>query len=113
MTWLLSVVVCEFEISYAIFSIPESHATPLLSLDESLANLTKLLGFSGIRTMHGLTAHKFNCHMFEAGTTLGGAWYWNTYPGARVDTNVPLYQFTNNETWDQWDWTQKYPGWAE
>lgn len=36
--------------------------------------------------------------------------YWNCYPGARVDLEVPQYQFSAAETWSQWDWKQRYPG---
>lgn len=36
--------------------------------------------------------------------------YWNSYPGARVDLEIPQYQFTADETWKQWDWKQRYPG---
>lgn len=36
--------------------------------------------------------------------------YWNCYPGARVDTKVPAYQFTDTETWDTWHWQEQFPG---
>jgi len=31
--------------------------------------------------------------VFEAGGGLGGVWYWNCYPGARVDSPGPIYQY--------------------
>jgi len=30
---------------------------------------------------------------------LGGVWYWNSYPGARVDSEVPIYAFSLPELW--------------
>jgi hypothetical protein len=33
---------------------------------------------------------------YEAGQTVGGTWYWNRYPGARVDSDAYIYCFT----WD-------------
>lgn len=36
--------------------------------------------------------------------------YWNCYPGARVDTKVPAYQFTGTETWKGWNWKELFPG---
>ena len=35
--------------------------------------------------------------------------YWNCYPGARVDTKVPAYQFTDTETWADWSWKERFP----
>lgn len=67
-------------------------------------------GFGGLYQLHHLRKFGFSVHLFEAGSGLGGTWYWNCYPGARVDTEVPGYQFTEDETWDQWNWTQRYPG---
>jgi cation diffusion facilitator CzcD-associated flavoprotein CzcO len=67
-------------------------------------------GFGGIYQLHHLRKLGFSVHMFEAGAALGGTWYWNCYPGARVDTECPEYQFTANETFEGWNWSQRYPG---
>ena len=48
-------------------------------------------GFSGLYQLERLRAEGFNVRLFEAGSGLGGIWYWNCYPGARVDTHVPNY----------------------
>jgi cation diffusion facilitator CzcD-associated flavoprotein CzcO len=70
-------------------------------------------GFGGIYTLHTLRRFKFSCRLFERGSGLGGAWHWNCYPGARVDSNVPIYQFTPDDTWDEWNWSERYPGQKE
>jgi cation diffusion facilitator CzcD-associated flavoprotein CzcO len=44
---------------------------------------------------------------------LGGIWYWQTYPGARVDSEVPLYQFSAEELWKGWNYSERYPARAE
>jgi cyclohexanone monooxygenase len=31
-------------------------------------------------------------------------------PGARVDTPCPTYQLRETETWDTWEWREKFPG---
>lgn len=67
-------------------------------------------GFGGSYHLHLLRKLGFSVHMFEAGAALGGIWYWNCYPGARVDTEAPVYQFTANETFEGWKWSQRYPG---
>lgn len=70
-------------------------------------------GFSGIYLMHKLRQLGFNCKIFEAGKELGGIWHWNCYPGARVDTQVPIYEYSIPEVWQDWTWSERYPGFAE
>ena len=49
--------------------------------------------------------------MFEAGTDVGGTWYWNRYPGARVDIECLEYSYSFDETLQQeWEWTERYAG---
>ena len=66
-------------------------------------------GFGGTHVLHKLRGLGFNTHMFEAGAALGGIWYWNSYPGARVDTECPVYQLTDPELFKDWTWTERYP----
>lgn len=70
-------------------------------------------GFSGVYTLHKLKDAGFDAHLFEAGTAVGGIWHWNCYPGARVDTAVPTYQLTSDETWKDLNWTERFPAFSE
>ena len=56
-------------------------------------------GFGGIYLMHKLRQQGFKCKIMEAGSNLGGIWHWNCYPGARVDTQVPIYEYSIPEVW--------------
>lgn len=56
-------------------------------------------GFGGIYLMHKLRQLGFQCKIYEAGKGLGGIWHWNCYPGARVDTQVPIYEYSLPEVW--------------
>ena len=48
---------------------------------------------------------------FEAGTDVGGTWYWNRYPGARVDIECLEYSYSFDEALrEEWDWTERYAG---
>ncbi|KAF2828385.1 FAD/NAD(P)-binding domain-containing protein [Ophiobolus disseminans] len=67
-------------------------------------------GFGGIYLMHKLRQLGFNCKIFEAGTDIGGIWHWNCYPGARVDSQVPVYEYSLPEIWKDWTWSCRYPG---
>lgn len=47
--------------------------------------------------------------IFEAGDDIGGTWYWNRYPGARVDIPSLDYMFSFDPDWARdWEWSEKY-----
>ena len=70
-------------------------------------------GFSGIYLLHKLREAGFNVLLVDAAAQPGGIWYWNRYPGARVDSQVPLYEFSLPEVWQTWSWSERFPGWEE
>jgi cation diffusion facilitator CzcD-associated flavoprotein CzcO len=47
--------------------------------------------------------------VFEAGSGIGGTWYWNRYPGARFDSESYSYGFSfSQELLDEWDWSEHF-----
>ena len=56
-------------------------------------------GFGGVYLMHKLRQQGFKCKIMEAGSNIGGIWHWNCYPGARVDSQVPIYEYSMPEIW--------------
>ena len=70
-------------------------------------------GFTGIYQLHRLRQMGFRVRLFEAGSGLGGIWHWNCYPGARVDSECSIYQFSDPELWKDWNWSEKFPGYRE
>ena len=66
-------------------------------------------GFNGLYQLYHLRKQGFSVQLVDAGAELGGVWHWNCYPGARVDSQVPNYQFSFEELWKGWSWTAK--GW--
>ena len=42
-------------------------------------------GFAGLTALHRMRELGFSVRLFEAGTDVGGTWYWNKYPGLKVD----------------------------
>ncbi|SFP50024.1 cyclohexanone monooxygenase [Geodermatophilus dictyosporus] len=67
-------------------------------------------GFSGLYLLHRLRGLGFRVLVFEAGDGVGGTWYWNRYPGARVDVKSMDYSFSfDRELEQEWEWTEKYP----
>ncbi len=51
-------------------------------------------GFSGVYQLYRLRQAGFRVRLYEAGADLGGVWHANCYPGARVDSHVPNYEFS-------------------
>jgi acetone monooxygenase len=50
----------------------------------------------------------------EAAPAVGGTWYWNCYPGARVDSQSYIYQYWfSDELIEEWDWKERFPAQAE
>jgi cation diffusion facilitator CzcD-associated flavoprotein CzcO len=70
-------------------------------------------GFSGVYQLFRLRDLGFRVHLVDAGAGLGGIWHWNCYPGARVDTHCQIYQFSREDLWRDWDWSERFPGWEE
>jgi cyclohexanone monooxygenase len=70
-------------------------------------------GFSGLYLLDRLRSMGMTVQVFEAGGGLGGVWYWNCYPGARVDSSGPIYQYSRDDLWPKWQFSELYPAWQE
>ncbi|KAL4861008.1 hypothetical protein BDV12DRAFT_208596 [Aspergillus spectabilis] len=66
-------------------------------------------GFSGMYGLYKLRKLGLKVKVFEAGGDLGGVWYWNRYPGARVDSEWPHYQLSIPEVWKDFYFTERFP----
>ncbi|MBM7808719.1 cyclohexanone monooxygenase [Geodermatophilus bullaregiensis] len=67
-------------------------------------------GMSGLYTLHKLRGLGLTVQVFEKGDGVGGTWFWNRYPGARVDVKSMDYSFSfDSELEQEWEWTEKYP----
>ena len=64
-------------------------------------------GFSGLYALHRFRSRDILC--FEAGAGVGGTWYWNRYPGARVDIPSMEYSYSfDEELQQQWSWPEMF-----
>jgi cation diffusion facilitator CzcD-associated flavoprotein CzcO len=70
-------------------------------------------GFAGFYLLDRLRGMGMSVQLFEAGDAPGGVWYWNCYPGARVDSPGPMYQFSRDDLWRDWKFSELYPSWQE
>lgn len=66
-------------------------------------------GFAGLYQLDRLRTLGYSVKLYEAGSGLGGVWHWNCYPGARTDSWGPIYQFSREDLWRDWDLNELYP----
>jgi len=71
-------------------------------------------GFAGMYAIHVLRQQGFTARAYEKGDGVGGTWFWNRYPGARVDIQSCEYMYTKfAELEQEWDWTELMPAQEE
>ena len=66
-------------------------------------------GFGGLYALHHLRdIEGLDVRAFDSASGVGGTWWYNRYPGARVDApSSPFYAYTfSRELVDEWDWTE-------
>ena len=88
---------------------PQSHAkhagTPPRDFDAVIVGA----GFAGLYMLHRLRGMGLSARVLEAGSGVGGTWYWNRYPGARCDIESVQYSFQfSDELQQDWNWSERY-----
>jgi cation diffusion facilitator CzcD-associated flavoprotein CzcO len=81
------------------------HTTPETTYDAIIIGA----GISGIYQLYRLRQLGMKVRVFEAGTGLGGTWYWCRYPGARFDSESWSYGYSFSEDLlKEWDWKEHF-----
>ena len=71
-------------------------------------------GFGGLRLLYELRGLGLRVRVIEAGSEVGGTWFWNRYPGARTDSESWVYAYSfSKDLQDEWEWTERFPPQAE
>ena len=66
-------------------------------------------GIGGMYQLHKLRELGMRVRVLEAGTDVGGTWYWNRYPGARFDSESWSYGYSfSDELLQEWDWPEHF-----
>lgn len=88
----------------------DNHALPATDFDAIVVGA----GFAGMYMLYRLREQGMRVRVIEAGSSVGGTWYWNRYPGARVDTETMFYSYQfSSELEQEWDWSERYPSQQE
>jgi cation diffusion facilitator CzcD-associated flavoprotein CzcO len=90
----------------------------LTTMDPASADTTAALdydaivigaGMSGMYQLIRLRELGLRTRVFEAGTGVGGTWYWNRYPGARFDSESYSYGFSfDKQLLQDWEWSEHF-----
>ena len=85
-------------------------------------------GFGGAYALYEMRKQGYSTVLYDAGTSFGGTWRWvssdmhagerrpsanstqNVYPGARVDSPVPIYELAIPEVYKDWTWSKHIDG---
>jgi cation diffusion facilitator CzcD-associated flavoprotein CzcO len=66
-------------------------------------------GMSGLYILYRLRELGLSVRVFEAGTGVGGTWYWNRYPGARFDSESYSYGYSfSPELLQERSWSKRF-----
>jgi cyclohexanone monooxygenase len=66
-------------------------------------------GFAGLYMLHRARGLGLRAIVLEAAEGVGGTWYWNRYPGARVDIQSLEYSYSfSDELERDWKWSERY-----
>jgi cation diffusion facilitator CzcD-associated flavoprotein CzcO len=66
-------------------------------------------GFAGMHMLCRLRELGLTSVVVEAGSGVGGTWYWNRYPGARCDIPSLDYSYSfSDELQQEWVWSERY-----
>ena len=67
-------------------------------------------GFGGLRSLWELRKLGMSARLLEAGSDVGGTWYWNRYLGARADSEAWVYCFWFDKALqEEWNWPERFP----
>jgi len=66
-------------------------------------------GITGIYQLYRAREAGFSVQLLEAGSGVGGTWFWNRYPGARFDSESYTYGYLfSRELFDEWEWREHF-----
>jgi cation diffusion facilitator CzcD-associated flavoprotein CzcO len=66
-------------------------------------------GLAGMYQLFRVRELGMSVRVIEAGSDVGGTWYWNRYPGARFDSESYTYGYSfSKELLQEWSWSEHF-----
>src|SRR5271163_2744374 len=85
---------------------------PVTISNEQALNLDAIVvgaGLGGLYALYRLRKMGLKARAFEAGSGVGGTWFWNRYPGARCDVESMEYSYAfDDDLQQEWRWPERY-----
>ncbi|WP_224392680.1 NAD(P)/FAD-dependent oxidoreductase [Pseudonocardia sp. ICBG1293] len=67
-------------------------------------------GVAGLYALHLLRRRGLRVTCVDVAPELGGVWHHQRFPGARIDTEGPAYQYLfSEELYRDWGWSERFP----
>lgn len=80
-----------------------------LSLPETTEILIIGAGVGGINALYEFRQRGWDAMSVEAGDGVGGTWFWNRYPGCRVDSESYSYgYYFDKQLLQDWSWSEHF-----
>ena len=91
-------------------SVPQQTTNHPLKLDAVIIGT----GVAGLYQLHMLREQGLTVRAYDTAADVGGTWYWNTYPGAKFDSEAYIYQYLFSEDlYKGWSWSERFPAQPE
>ncbi len=85
--------------------VDESARPPAADVDVLIVGA----GITGIYQLYRAREAGFTVQLLEAGSGVGGTWFWNRYPGARFDSESYTYAYLfSKELFEEWEWQEHF-----
>jgi len=85
--------------------MPQPHASHTEAVDVLVVGA----GFAGMYATYRFRQQGLRVLVLEAGSDVGGTWYWNRYPGARCDVPSLEYSFGfSHDLQQEWHWPEVF-----
>jgi cyclohexanone monooxygenase len=89
--------------------VAETAQEPTTVLKSDVDAVVVGAGFAGLYMLYRLRQIGLRAIGFETGDGVGGTWYWNRYPGARVDVPSLSYSYSfSPDLQQEWCWPETY-----
>jgi cyclohexanone monooxygenase len=90
------------------------YITAMPAADEQYDVVIVGAGFAGLYMLYKVRELGLSVRLFEAGSGVGGVWFFNRYPGARCDVESVDYSYSFSEELQQeWHWPERYSSQAD
>jgi cation diffusion facilitator CzcD-associated flavoprotein CzcO len=90
------------------------HALNEHAVNEAYDAIVIGAGFTGMYQLYTLRKMGLKVKGYDIAGDIGGTWYWNRYPGCRVDTESYVYCYAfSEEILKEWSWSEQFAGQPE